>query len=992
MRLGDASGGCVDAVGGAAGTYTNAPTLGAAGLIASDPTNTSVNFDGTNDHVSFADRAAFDRGDVFTLEAWIYMDAIGRFNGIMDKGSGAYVFRVGTDNRLLLRRNSVQDIVKSTITLAANTLYHVVATKNGATVKLYVNGVDVTGTVTNSTMVNTSIAFNIAAADAGSTDFFDGRIDEVAVYPTALSAARVLAHYQAGLVTPIVVTPPASAVVAITAGVPTIVVDTVLSPTVATVAVTGSSPTIGATGPDETVTPPAAGIANVSASAPGVTVTGPDMTISPPAAAAVAFVATAPGIAADVTVAVPAAAVAAFVASQPTIDVAPVAPPVDVVTSAATGIGASSATLNGSVDVHGVPGKWAFQYVTQAQFALTGWVGAHLAPVGPAFADIHEDGSTPVSQLIGALTPDTVYRYRLVARQEYDPGGTLAVGDEETFETSLLPPRLVDPPIAIFPEIVKPDGTRYRWDPAGPADSVPGQPAFSTKRMEGFSEATVVLPRRIDGEYADIERHDDFNLIDATGRVVWEGRVADAPRELGADGHSIQVAAVGWMAHGRDKSFRDVIVDHDISRWTGPSVQRQANLAALNSWSVGGPSVEWDEATKQAALRLQAQGPWTAVDKPHMQGWYDAGPGVDLGELYFAWKKSPNIDHTSANWSWQTGIVIDDTGVTGDLSSELRAAGPGSGSVAATAAGRRYGYARLSYPGGAGGGDNAFYNLFFTCLAAIGRHGLTKRGVADLTIANGYYASDVLRYLIERYCPRLNADGVLDTTYPMRQIAWHDLTDPYDAFLDINAPHFWELACWEDKTVHFGPADLTDYDWQVRVDDPGVTINLPGDEEEASGNGIIVEYEDSRTGTRQILTPEDYPELRDTNPANPANRHGLEVWGDPVRISIPVTLPDALQIGRAMLAERNQAKAAGTINIEGGYIRDRAGNWQPTAYVRSSDTIAVVNHPNARPRLIHETRWSERKLIVAVDSTIKRIDAYINRVAGMTGARNLVAP
>ncbi len=202
VRLAETSGtAAIDAIGGTAGTYTGTVALDAFDLLDGD-TGNAPDFNGSNGHVTFADRAAFDRGDTFTLEAWIYMDADGVNNGIIDHGANGYVFRVTPANLLLLRKNNVGDIVTSTITLRAGMLYHVVATKSGSTVKLYINGLDVTGTVTNQTIADTALPLNIAAADGGTTDFFNGKIGRVAIYPTALSAARVLAHWRAGSVDP----------------------------------------------------------------------------------------------------------------------------------------------------------------------------------------------------------------------------------------------------------------------------------------------------------------------------------------------------------------------------------------------------------------------------------------------------------------------------------------------------------------------------------------------------------------------------------------------------------------------------------------------------------------------------------------------------------------------------------------------------------------------------------------------------------------------
>ena len=49
-------------------------------------------------------------------------------------------------------------------------------------------------------IVNTSTGIlAIGRTGGSSSDYFNGQIDEVAVYPTALPAARIGAHYAAGV-------------------------------------------------------------------------------------------------------------------------------------------------------------------------------------------------------------------------------------------------------------------------------------------------------------------------------------------------------------------------------------------------------------------------------------------------------------------------------------------------------------------------------------------------------------------------------------------------------------------------------------------------------------------------------------------------------------------------------------------------------------------------------------------------------------------------
>lgn len=203
-RLGEPSGTVAAAtIGTGAGTYRNTPTLGVAGALAGDA-NTAVTFAAASlqdvQSAGSAHVAAQDVGDVFTIEAWIKRASItAAYNFIFHNGSGSIAFRVDiTTNLLHLDRAGVAGIVSSTVAITdTTTWHHAVATKNGATVKLYLDGVDVTGAVTNSTFVNPGQAWYIGSG-AGSL-YWDGSLDEVALYPTALSGARVLVHYNAGL-------------------------------------------------------------------------------------------------------------------------------------------------------------------------------------------------------------------------------------------------------------------------------------------------------------------------------------------------------------------------------------------------------------------------------------------------------------------------------------------------------------------------------------------------------------------------------------------------------------------------------------------------------------------------------------------------------------------------------------------------------------------------------------------------------------------------
>lgn len=174
--------------------------LGFGGSI-SGSSDASVLFDNTggNDYVSVADDPLLDPGDTFSLEAWVIFNAVntGTAQVILAKGANSFtVYELG--GLLYFDKAGVGQIAISTASLSAGAWTHILVTKDGADVHLYINGVDVTGSVTDRTVVATATDLNIGRYTDG-TLYLAGALDEVAIYPTVLSAERVLAHYNAGL-------------------------------------------------------------------------------------------------------------------------------------------------------------------------------------------------------------------------------------------------------------------------------------------------------------------------------------------------------------------------------------------------------------------------------------------------------------------------------------------------------------------------------------------------------------------------------------------------------------------------------------------------------------------------------------------------------------------------------------------------------------------------------------------------------------------------
>lgn len=126
---------------------------------------------------------------------WISIDSAGKVRGDI------YV-RINRDAGLTVSRAT------SSSALAVGTRYHVVLTSNGSSLALFINGSSAGygswnfGTTSSNwiTRRNGSTQLNVGGIAATSGyQATDAHIDEVALYASELSSARILAHYNAGI-------------------------------------------------------------------------------------------------------------------------------------------------------------------------------------------------------------------------------------------------------------------------------------------------------------------------------------------------------------------------------------------------------------------------------------------------------------------------------------------------------------------------------------------------------------------------------------------------------------------------------------------------------------------------------------------------------------------------------------------------------------------------------------------------------------------------
>jgi hypothetical protein len=197
-RLGEASGTpATDDANGHSGTYTNSPTLGVTGAMASVDHATAARFDGSNDHVLVATHADLHPGDTFTIRAWIRKDVDGATMAILSAGVDDYLLRINSSNLLELRKANVQAVLTSSVTITGTDWHRVIVTKAGATMACWVDGVmDPSPTLANATIVAGSNNVSIGREWWGGA-YWDGDLQDVSIEARQIEDDEAIADWDA---------------------------------------------------------------------------------------------------------------------------------------------------------------------------------------------------------------------------------------------------------------------------------------------------------------------------------------------------------------------------------------------------------------------------------------------------------------------------------------------------------------------------------------------------------------------------------------------------------------------------------------------------------------------------------------------------------------------------------------------------------------------------------------------------------------------------
>jgi hypothetical protein len=538
--------------------------------------------------------------------------------------------------------------------------------------------------------------------------------------------------------------------------------------------------------------------------------------------------------------------------------------------------------------------------------------------------------------------------------------------------------------------VTTPTGKVYRW---GEDDPVPEKTfhslTYGSGMPGGFDQMTATLPRKRGVDYSDLELYSNIQIHSAGGEVVGEYRLDSAPVTAGND-FVITPNAVGYQAALEDrKDCAEIFVDIDLSHWGPLSSKFRINnvvyvvvdATAIPDITTGAPSLATvgELPTDQAAANFEL----------YAAGIYDAGSLVDIGSIYYAWTRHPNTSSATGVWSISADSV--DTFTSADSSGNLRAAGPGTGTLTSTAADNRF--ARALYNADATVTPvDAPIGIFWTVLAVYGEHGLTKTGAGT---HYGFWASDIIEYIISTFT-NLNVgtiDSTVSTGFVVPQLEFRAPTTAAQMVTQTNRFHLFDWYVGPGQRFSYRERGTYGRSWLARVGP--AKLEGTGQTTERCVTDVLVTYQDA-DGTPKTVGPTGSgadatdASLHDSDTQNPATAAGIESWAtlDMGQVS---TSAAAIQVGARFLEEVNALDHSGRAELTGHVMND-AGVLFPYSSVQAGDTITFMDAADTSERRIVKTTKGSNSVSIDLDAPPEGTQALLERLGvqwtnlGATGA------
>lgn len=237
------------------------------------------------------------------------------------------------------------------------------------------------------------------------------------------------------------------------------------------------------------------------------------------------------------------------------------------------------------------------------------------------------------------------------------------------------------------------------------------------------------------------------------------------------------------------------------------------------------------------------------------------------------------------------------------------------------------------------------YTIFFTRATIFGDQQLTRRGTADTAISQGFYPSDIAKYVIGRV-DGVKA-GVIEeaSQYIVRQAAYRDGAHP-EAILEEMAKFVgWHYGTWEPLSIF---ETLPRVDFRPRPSTATAILPVESFDELSLSehlanlyNQAQVNYQDA-DGTSRVVTV-----TKDVETLARAGIDGGELLRTTgVNLGLSTSgIASVFGIDTLLLLER-QARAAGSVTLSGDVYLPSGGT-KPASHLKAGlDNLQIPNLPH----------------------------------------------
>jgi len=161
-----------------------------------DGSGSSLSFDGSGDSVHIADDSSLHITGELTLMAWVKETAIGQYAKIISRRTGYYFYFLGVDNGHPY--GGIGDDITYTVTgksllMSLDRWNHLAVVYDDALDRMFLHfdGTERMTTVPQSLPVAVGLDLSIGADSQGTDNFFNGDIDDVAIFDRALTDTEI---------------------------------------------------------------------------------------------------------------------------------------------------------------------------------------------------------------------------------------------------------------------------------------------------------------------------------------------------------------------------------------------------------------------------------------------------------------------------------------------------------------------------------------------------------------------------------------------------------------------------------------------------------------------------------------------------------------------------------------------------------------------------------------------------------------------------------